>query len=186
MLRVFGDAGWVWQDGQLLPMRPASERRVVALPQPPGPRPAFLVPSAEVMTVPRHLRAGTVKTYLAGTPGMVALFRLATPLFRRAGPRLRRMVERRIARQSEGPSEEARGDTRFTLQVEAHSARGRRTITIRGRDPYGLTARLLAFAAGRMMDPAWQGRGALAPAQAFAPEAILETLEPFGLSVETS
>src|SRR5262245_32891847 len=183
-LLIMSGPGWAWQDGQLQPVRPAAEKRVIALPQPPGPRPALLVPYPEVLTVPRHVDTRVCKTYLVGTPRLIALMRLFIPVAARAGERVRRFLERRISAGSEGPSAEERGQTRFTIHVEARGPGGSRVVDVRGRDPYGLTAHLIAFGAERARESSYAKAGALAPAQAFDPEAILQAVAPFGVTVD--
>ncbi len=50
---------------------------------------------------------------------------------------------------------------------------------MRGRDVYGMTARALAWAAARIADGEHSGAGALGPAAAFDPEAMLGALADF-------
>ena len=123
----------------------------------------------EPLTVPRHTAVRRVDSYLR-VPAPVTLVRLgraAAPLARIAG-----------AVGAPGPSAASRARTRSTIVAEARGPAGARRVTLEGRDPYDITARLLAVGARLLVDGEARGAGTLAPAEAFDARALLGRLEP--------
>jgi hypothetical protein len=51
-------------------------------------------------------------------------------------------------------------------------------VTLTGRDPYGLTALLIAHGAAALRDGEARGAGTLAPAEAFDSRTFLARLDP--------
>ena len=147
-------------------------------------------PSAEHITVPRHLSPRTVETGLtvasfapnsasqAVMPAVTKALGLAmrTPL--------RRLMSRAISAMPEGADESARTAENFTIGCEVHSARRTARGILTGTDVYGLTAALISEGAIRAASGEIQASGALAPATAFEPEGFLSGFERFGLSWE--
>ena len=89
-----------------------------------------------------------------------------------------------INRMPEGPSEENRRKSRFTIVSEAKAGSRTRRGTVSGHDAYGLTAVTTAHGARLAADPSFDRAGALAPAQAFDPESFLNALSDFGVDFE--
>jgi short subunit dehydrogenase-like uncharacterized protein len=143
---------------------------------------AVSFPSPEAVVVPTHTGARTVRTFMV-TGGKTAralqVTRAIAPIAVRV---LKKLLERRIARTPEGP-EGASREAKFEIIAEAR--RGDRTtrVILAGRDPYGITAEIQAFAAARAVAGEIKARGVVGPSQAFAPAAALEALAPFGLRV---
>src|SRR5205807_8366927 len=77
-----------------------------------------------------------------------------------------------------GPCEVRREQTRFGVVGQARGPRNGRRVTLTGRDPYGLTALLVAQAAVALRAGKARGVGTLAPAEAFEARAFLGRLEP--------
>ena len=125
---------------------------------------------AEPLTVPRHTRVRSVRSYIRA-PRIVAAAGRIAPL---AAPLVRATGHIRA-----DPSERYRGRARFAVVAEARSgARGRR-VTITGHDVYATTALLLAQGADALRRGEARRVGALAPAEAFDARALLERAHPF-------
>lgn len=184
VLRMLGAEAYGYEEGKLVPQSPAQHRRAVELPEGWGALEAVSFPSAEILTIPRHVRTRTVRTYLAlpswaawGISGVVGIVRTLakTPLVS--------LVERFLGSETTGPPPAVRAHDRFLIFLEIRGVRRgqacREAMVITGRDPYGITAAVAAQGAVRMMDPAYDRRGVLAPAQAFDPEAVLADASAF-------
>jgi short subunit dehydrogenase-like uncharacterized protein len=125
----------------------------------------------EPLTVPRHTRARSVRSFVTvPLPGVVAR---AAPLAPLAAP-----LVRLSARLVGAPSADRRTATRWTVVGEAQSAGRARRATLTGRDVYGLTALLVVRAAEELRAGRVEAAGALAPAEAFQPRTLLERLAP--------
>jgi short subunit dehydrogenase-like uncharacterized protein len=123
----------------------------------------------EPLTVPRHTEVRRVRSYVRA-PRIAAW---TAPLARLAAP-----VVRLSGRFGSGPPEQRRAKTRFVVVAEARGAHGGRRVTLAGHDPYRLTALLIARGAEALRAGEARGAGALAPAEAFEPQALIERLEP--------
>jgi short subunit dehydrogenase-like uncharacterized protein len=156
-----------WEGGRLIESRFGAGTRTVTFPF--GERTVVEWAGTEPLTVPRHTRTQRARSYVRA-PGAAAktarIARLAAPLVRLTG---------RVGR---GPSASRRERTLFAVVGEARGPQGSRRVTLTGRDPYGLTALLIAHAAAALRDGEVRGAGALAPAEAFEPRAFIERLEP--------
>ena len=178
-----------WRDRRLVPSSRNAGRGRFGFPAPIGVQRVGRYPSGEQITVPRHVDVDSVRTVidLRALLG-VGLGPLAAPLMTASGyamgTPLRGAAGRLIARLPEGPSERAREKAAFTIVCEARTATGTRTGVLRGHDVYGITARIIAEGAMRMLEAAFDRSGALAPAQAFEPEGFLASLAPYGISTE--
>jgi hypothetical protein len=87
-------------------------------------------------------------------------------------------VLRAIAGRGGDPAPDATRGKRFAVAAEARGPVGTRRVVITGRDPYGVTARLVAYAAVALRDGDVRSSGALAPAEAFDPRSLLVQLRP--------
>ena len=183
-----GDAEW--RGGEL-----ASGARGVGggswdFPDPIGRQRMLRYPAGEHITVPRHVRTERVRTLLTAStviplplvprvaPLVMAPFQLAmrTPLRRALGAVTSRLPE--------GPSEESRRSSSFTIVCEAHRDSRRRRGTVTGTDLYGLTARTTVQGALRCAAPGYDRKGALAPSEAFDARDFLDGLRSFGVEHE--
>ena len=126
-------------------------------------------PGGERQTVPRHVPGADVTVDMGLPTG--ALGRLA-PLLK---PLARRLPD--------GPPASVRKRATFTITVTARGEvdGGERTVECSGRDVYGLTARFLVEAAGRL-----RGTGAMAPAEALDPVPFLDAVSGTGPTGEFS
>jgi short subunit dehydrogenase-like uncharacterized protein len=142
-------------------------------------------PAGEQITVSRHVPTRRVKTLMTAStfaphPRLAVLTQL---LARPAGLALRTPLKRAlraaVSRLPEGPSAEQRAASHYTIVCEVTRGKQVRRGSIRGIDPYGITAALIARGAGAAARSGFSGAGALAPSQAFDPKSFLAGLERF-------
>lgn len=168
---------WIaYRDGQWTGQIPGG--RVRRFDMPGGAHYALSFPSCESITLPAHLPLRRVDTWMKTTPGARFWAPLLVPLFARLSRSiLRGPILAMAARGGTPPGESApdglRADAPFTIRVQAERGTQVRAILLQGKDPYRLTARIVAYAARQMTQPGFAGRGMLAPAQALDPQAFL-------------
>ena len=156
-------------DGGLVPSRFGATTRRFRLPG--GERLLVEWAGTEPLTVPRHTRVGRVRSYV----------RVPLPRALAAGARFARIgapLVKRAARGRSGPSEARRRRASFEVVAEARSASFAQRATLEGNDVYGLTARLVVYAAEALLRGEVRRVGALAPAEAFDARALAEALAP--------
>jgi short subunit dehydrogenase-like uncharacterized protein len=172
-----------------LKWRPASgvlSRGTFDFPEPVGRQRMVRYPSGEQITVPRHVATRSVRTTMntaafAPPPLGGGVQALARPMGLALRTPLKRLVELGISRLPEGPSPERRASMRFMIVCDARRGEQRRRGVISGRDVYGFTAAAISKAALAVAGRDFSATGALAPSQAFEPEAFLDALEGFDL-----
>ncbi len=166
--RILAQPFVAFVDGELVPARFGATTRSVRFPF--GDRMVAEWCGTEPLTVPRHTRVRTVRSFVRAP----ASARRLGPLLPLAAP-LVRLVARFAA---VGPSEEARAGARFAVVAEARGPAGGRRVTLTGSDMYLLTAR--ALVAGAALLRAGEGRasGVVAPAEAFDARRLLARLDP--------
>jgi short subunit dehydrogenase-like uncharacterized protein len=181
-----------WRDGALLPASQAVGRGTFDFGGGIGRQRMVRYPAGEQITVPRHVRTRRVRTVLSASTA------LPVPLPSRAAPfvmapfqlalrtPIRRALESLVPRLPEGPSQEGRRKSHFTIVCEAQGDGQRARGTVSGSDPYGLTARTTVEGALRCASPGFDGAGALASAQAFEPADFLDALGSFGVEYEVA
>lgn len=156
--RVLAAPALSYEGGALRRVAAGRWRRV--FPTAEGPRTGVSFAGGEVVTVPRHTRFSTVRTYIAATPTIARITRLAAPLARVAlrGPMLG-LVERAIDARHEPPmNARARGEVHLLADPGSPSERH---VVVHTPDPYVATAHILAEGLLRA-----RGAGVLAPAEA--------------------
>lgn len=184
--------GVAYRDGSWRPAAMRPDTGIVDFPDPIGPQRVGPFASGEVLNVPRHVRTRTIRSVLSNRaldpPGPME--RVVPYLGPVLGALMRSplsgAVHAAIRRMPEGPPEHERGAATWTVMAQARgtdgaSARG----VIRGPDVYGLTGKLLAWAAVEVL----AGRGpssggAHSPVTAFGTDALLEALGRFGATWE--
>lgn len=180
-LEIMGGGDTVWVDGAWRNGPRSANGGRWRFAEPLGELRMLRYPAGEQITVPRHVETRRVRTLLNGMVVPQPLMPLATlgsPLLGAAmRTPLRRVAGAAIRRLPAAPNEKARRACRFTIECEAKGKSGTRRGTVRGGDVYGLTAASLAHAAQLCANPAYDRRGALAPAQAFDPAAFLGALD---------
>lgn len=184
ILEVIASRGWAYREGSWRREPVAREARRVRLPD--GRRHAAVsFPAGEVVTVPRHVDVETVRGWIVmgRIPGTLA--RVSSPLLPAVVSLLKPLLRPLFRRGPEGPTDEERRSGGFTILAEATDAGGGvRSVTVGGRDPYGLTAEIVVRGARRALRPE-DGRegGVLAPAQLVEPRGFLEGLGELGVEV---
>lgn len=157
-----------------------------------GRLPVSPYPAGEPITVPRHTDVRDVRAVLttrtAVPAPMVPLAPVTMPLIAQLlRTPVAPVLSRAIDRLPEGPPEDERRAVRWTIVAQG-TARGGAPVRalVRGGDVYGMTARALVWAAERIAAGEHEGTGALGPAAAFDPEALLGALADFGVGWESS
>jgi short subunit dehydrogenase-like uncharacterized protein len=142
---------------------------------PGGLQAALSFPSGEIVTVPSHVPVSQVTTWL--TVSWHALFWAPAliPIFAwlARGP-VGRLVEVGISGIFPPPQTGMRSRDPFAVRVEARRGVVRRWLTLTGQGVYDLTAQIVAYAAGQLMQPDYNRAGVLAPAAALDPQALLD------------
>lgn len=180
-LEIMRGGDVVWRDGGWRPAPRSADGGRWRFPEPLGEQRMLRYPAGEQITVPRHVETAHVRTLLNGMvvpPRLMPLAVVCSPLLGLAmRTPLRGATGALIRRLPAAPSEQDRKASRFTISCEASGDSGTRRGTVRGSDVYGLTAVSLAHGALLCADPAYDRRGALAPAQAFDPASFLHALD---------
>jgi short subunit dehydrogenase-like uncharacterized protein len=180
-LEIMRGGDVVWANGDWRPAPRSADGGRWRFPDPLGELRMLRYPAGEQITVPRHVETARVRTLLNGMvvpPVLMPVATAASPLLGMAmRTPLRRAMGALIRRLPAAPSEEDRKKARFTISCEARGGPGARRGIVRGGDVYGLTAVSLAHGALLCADPAYDRRGALAPAQAFDPADFLAVLD---------
>ena len=163
---VMGQPQVAWE-GRIVPSRFGKTKRSVRFPS--GERSVVEWAGTEPLTVPRHTRVRSVRSYFA-VPRAVALAGLVGPL---VGP-----LVRQSGRLGGDPSATRRTGNEWTVVAEARRGGEGRRATLVGRDTYGLAALLVAHGARALRDGEARGAGALAPAEAFDVHQFAPRLAP--------
>ena len=153
------------------------------VPFPDGPLSVLEVFWGERITVPRWAPSASVVTGLVmgsgrmtnwlapAAPALSAMLGIARSASRPLFPFVRRFVDRL----PEGPADDVRSRSAFTIVAVASAGSRRTGVVCEGTDIYGLTARFLVEAALRA-----RGAGALTPAQALDPVPFLNAIADGG------
>jgi len=187
MLRMLQSPGYAYRGGEEIEERPAAYTCRVAFPPPIGRVAAVSFPSAEVITIPRHLPTREVRTLMVVPRLAARLTVVGAPLLRALlRTPLERLAARLVGDGTRGPDEQTRATDAFHIAVEVRGVRAgaatQRRLLLRGCDPYGLTAVIAAYGAQQMCADGYDRAGVLAPAVAFAPRELLDHLREFGLT----
>lgn len=178
-VRMLGRRGITLEDGRIL-VRPHGRRRRGVILASGAPMEAVSFNSGEIVTVPRHMDAETVRGWAVIGAGTARLAPVLAPALPLAVTLFRPIIEA-IAIRRPDPSPEERQVSLFTIRIEVHDRIGlRRAVELRGRDPYGITATAIVAGARRAME-ADAPRGVLAPAQLVDPRRFLAALTRQGL-----
>jgi short subunit dehydrogenase-like uncharacterized protein len=189
VLRMLQSRGYAYLGGEWVEDRPARMKRIVDFPAPWGRRTAVNFPSAEVITIPRHLAVREVRTFMTVSPLVARLLPgvagIARVLLRSP---LGALALQLVGSGTGGPNALIRGRDAFHIAIDVRGVRGgvatHQRAFVRGRDPYGLTAVIAAYGADLMSRPDYTRCGVLPPAVAFEPRALLDHLKDFGVMYE--
>ena len=186
-LEILSGQAVEWRKLQWLPAEKPLAAASFDFPAPIGRQRMLRYPAGEQITVPRHVATRRVRTLLtastfAPTARLAPLMQLlARPTGLALRTPLKRAVQAAVARLPEGPTEEQRAASRYTIVCEVNRGTEVRRGALHGRDTYGITAALIARGALEAARGGFSGRGALAPAEAFDPKEFLAGLERFEL-----
>lgn len=163
---VMGQPQVAWE-GRVVSSRFGKTTRRVRFPS--GERSVVEWAGTEPLTVPRHTRVQSVRSYFAA-PRAVAFAGLVAPL---VAP-----LVRQSGRVGGNPSAHRRAGNKWTVVAEARRGGEGSRATLVGRDTYGLAALLVAHGARALRDGEARGAGALAPAEAFDVHTFAPRLAP--------
>ena len=188
-LRMLQNGGLAYSAGAWIAEPPARRSLFVELPRPLGRLSAVSFPSAEVMTIPRHVPVREVRAYIS-VPVVAARLLSATGALVSSLARspVARLGEWLLGSGTDGPDEATRRHDVFHIAVDARGRRrgkpaGQRII-IRGRDPYGVTAAICRQGAALLLTNGRRASGVLSPAMAFDPRRFLDGLAGEGVAYE--
>ncbi len=176
--------GLAWRRDRWESVGPAAERRRVnAGPAMGGEREVASFPGGEVITVPRHVAARTIQTYVSTTRDKVA--QTALRLMARALPLLPKRATELLAPYTPRDDEYAR--TRFAVVAQARRGFQAAQVVVSGSDLYRASAVIAAWVARHLAARATGPTGMRAPSELFRPAATLRELASLGaLAVEPS
>lgn len=138
--------------------------------------PVVSFPVGEVVTLPRHLAVDRIGGWLALGRAASRWLPVAAPLIPPTVRLLRPALEPLIRGSNSPPDPDVRRTATFRILVEARGEGGEsRAVELRGQDPYGLTARILAAGVDAVLE-AEPAAGVLAPAEVLDPERLLHDL----------
>jgi saccharopine dehydrogenase-like protein len=154
----------VVEDGRMAPMVLPAERVDWTFDAPHGQQPMVELPFSEIITISRHLKVRSLRTYLSAAC----------------------LDEIRNAATPPPAAVDARGRSaqRFAMEIVAVGAAGTRRAKAYGQDIYAVSAPIVVEAASRLLAPSFPRRGALALGQAFEARDFLRALAPAHLAVE--
>ncbi|HEY5922016.1 MAG TPA: saccharopine dehydrogenase NADP-binding domain-containing protein [Kofleriaceae bacterium] len=184
---VFGNLhtrGLVWRRDRWEPVAPAAERRPVnAGPAMGGQRTVVSFPGGDVITVPRHVAAETVQTFVSTTRSAAAT--TALRLLARAMPLVPKRATELLAPYQ--PHEEDYARTRFAVIAQARRGFAAAQIVVSGDDQYRASAGIAAWVARALASRGVGPVGMRAPSELFRPEpALRQVAEAIGLTIEPS
>ena len=173
----------VWCRDRWEPGRAGDARRVNAGPALGGERVAVAHAGGDAITIPRHVAADLVATYVSTTRRAGAMSALR--LLARALPHVPRAAAALLA-PYEDPAADY-GRTRFAVVASARRAFDAAQIVVRGQDVHRTTARAAAWAARRLAARGAGPVGMRAPGELFRGEpALRELAAAAGLAIEPS
>jgi hypothetical protein len=165
--------GLAWRRDRWEAVSPAAhKRRVNAGPAAGGERDVVSFPGGEVITVPRHVAARAVQTYVSTTRDPIAS--TALRLFARALPFVPKRATELLAPYS--PPEEDYARTKFAVVAQARRGFAAAQVVVRGSDLYRASAVIAAWIARQLAARAGGPTGMRAPSELFHPAAALREL----------
>lgn len=171
VLRVLASPGLVYEEGGWREEPVGARLRRLRLSG--SERTAIGFPAGEVVTAGRDPTVDRVRGWLVAGRTLAASTKLMGPVLPPVARALRPLLEPLVRRAGpKEPGTEAREASRFLIRAEARgpSGEGGVAVEVRGRDPYGLTAGLMADAAAVLLD---RRNGPSPPAGVLRPSAVL-------------
>jgi short subunit dehydrogenase-like uncharacterized protein len=191
VLRMLQGSGYAYVGGEWVEETPARVLREVDFPPPLGRVTGVSFPSAEIITIPRHVNLREVRTFMSVPPFAARVLSATAPCLRwLLRTPASRLAAAAIGSGTGGPDAATRAADDFHVAVDVRGvcagAASHRRMLLHGRDPYDLTAVLAAYGAERMCSEDFDGAGVLPPASAFPPRPLLDHLKEFGVTYELS
>ena len=188
-LRMLQSDGFAYADGAWVAEVPARHMVFVDFPKPVGRVAAVSFPSAEVVTIPLHIQAREVRTFMS-VPRAAARVLSATGVAMSGLMRspIGSLLSTVIGEGTNGPDDDTRRSDAFHVCVDVHGTRGgkaeARRIVLSGKDVYGLTAAIARQGAELLTAGRNTATGVLPPAGAFRPKDFLDGLQAEGLTYD--
>ena len=183
---ITSEGQWI-RDGRPVVIKAGHERRWAPMPPPLGPKQTVAFPLAEGRLAPLHLDLDSLKIFV--TSGTVQRYGIeyGLPLMGKALDATwgQWLLEKALRPLPEGPNEEQRAKSKWTILAEATAGKRWRNVALSGTDPYGLTGEFLATAALRMCADDFEGAGVKAPVDAVGLETLHKELVANDVSVQT-
>jgi short subunit dehydrogenase-like uncharacterized protein len=173
-----------WRNMEWVDASGGASRGTYDFPDPVGRHHMIRYPSGEQITVPRHVPTRNVRASMNASafsserlaPVLAAAVRPAGLAMRTP---LKQLANAVISRLPEGATPEQREKMSWMIVCEAKRGEVERKGVISGRDVYGFTAAATVKGAVIASQKGFEGRGGLAPSQAFDPTSFLSGLERF-------
>ena len=175
---------WV-RDGKRVWVRVGEHERWSPMPPPLGPKKAVSIPFSGGLLAPLHLDVNEFQTY--GTVGVAEHLGIKA-----GGPFLKYLdttivkagIEKILERLPEGPTDEQRTRSNWTILAEARAGGSWRNVALTGTDVYGLTAEFLSAGALKIAREGPQETGVVAPVQAVGIETWQKEFAEHGVGIE--
>ncbi len=181
ILTAMGTQGFLYCNSGLVPIPSPPVSREVSFPDS-GRRTATSLPFGEVIMVPRHINTRDVITLMSLPVPAVVLSAVSSVVSLMLRSPLAGSLIRGAGRGSFGPSNKDRQRSEFEILCTARAGTRQRSVSITGRDPYGLTARIASHFASLLHDGACAVAGALSPSMVAGPQVIVEATGTAGVS----
>lgn len=148
-----------------------------------GERDAVSFPGGDVLTIPRHVAARTVQTFVSTTRSAAAA--TAMRLFARALPLVPKRAAHLLAPFT--PPDEDYARTSFAIVAQARRGFSAAQVVVRGHDIYQTTGAIVAWVVRALVARDAGPIGMRAPAELFRPEpALTELATVAGFAIEPS
>lgn len=156
----------VIRDGVLAPLDSPAPTGMWSYPRPLGEQRVVQLPFSEVPLIARHLRVGSLVSYLNSAP-LAELRDESTP-------------------SPTAADETGRSEQRFVVDVVVRRGNRERRLSASGRDIYAVTAPIVSAGIARLLDGRGRSAGAVAPGQAFDSADVLADLaaHPAGITMD--
>lgn len=181
---AFGARGLRWTRDRWETVSPAAEKRRVNVGRDfGGERDCVSFPGGDVLTVPRHLAAQRVQTFVSTTRSAAAA--TAMRWLTRAMPLVPKRAGQLLAPYA--PPDEEFARTSFAVVAQVRRGFSAAQVIVRGHDLYQTTAAIVAWACRALVTRDVGPIGIRAPAELFRPEpALTEIATVAGLVIEPS
>ena len=174
------------EDGTRTWIRTGDRSRWAPMPPPLGPKQSVGFPFAEGHLGPLHLDVRSLRTYKTVESAERIGIKLGRPFTSYlSAPPVRAVIDKVIGRLPEGPTDEQRRKSRWTILAEARSGPRWRNVALSGTDVYGLTAEFLSAGALEVARQGPRESGVVAPVQAVGIETFEKEFAAHDVTVDT-